>query len=182
MLVKNTTKVSRNKRLFLLGSENMLVYNDQKDYTLKYNEETYSMFIPEDNFWRKVNKIVNFNYIGEFLQEKYRSTTDKDKIEIIRLFKLLLLKTYYNLSEQELLKKAAENMTFRYFLDYDLLDIDLIDQSEIVQFSHETIAETDIKKLLEKALPNVFITIKEQTTMENTAIILLDEIKKWLEN
>lgn len=125
----------------------MLVYNDQKEYVLKRLEEVYSSFIPEDNFWRRVNKKVDFSFVEEFYGEKFLQ-------ESVRLFKSVMLETYYGISDEELIERVKTDMVFRYFLGYELTEIELLDGEMLENFKREIVVdgfEEKLGEIIEKA-------------------------------
>lgn len=65
---------------------------------------------------------------------------DKPLEEVIRLFKYLLLKAYNHLADIDLVEKTKTDITFRYFLDYDPLDMDLVDIATLQRFRRQEIS------------------------------------------
>lgn len=112
----------------------MLIYNEQKDFVNRRNEETYGMLIPEDNFWRQLNKHIDFSSVYGCLEE-YTKAENKTKTDIIRTFKCLLLKSYYNLAVYEVVEKAKTELTFRYFLECEPGEMDVLTEEDLKTFS-----------------------------------------------
>lgn len=170
----------------------MLIYNDQNAYVKKENERTYLSFIPEDNFWRKLNKMCDFNFIREFLK-KYSPIED----DHIKFFKCLLLKSYYKISTEDLLKKLDSDMTFKYFLGYDLTEIPSIEGSTIDSFANVSLGNhIEREEITEAIKASLKDSIKVQTidsfiipstysltsalTIEQFAMIFIEIIKEFI--
>ena len=41
--------------------------------------ELYDMLIPEDNFWRQLNDMIDFSFVVDLLKDKYSIVVDKRK-------------------------------------------------------------------------------------------------------
>lgn len=118
----------------------MLIYNDQNEFVNKRNEKTYLSLIPEDNVWVKLNKKVDFMAIGQCLKEHLPVVEEEPVEEVVRLFKYLLLKAYYHLADADVVLKTKTDITFRYFLDYDPLDMDLVDIKTLQRFRRQELS------------------------------------------
>ena len=75
--------------------------------------------------------------------------------DVIRMFKYLLLKSYFKLSDRNLIEKTMTDMLFKYFLGYDPEETKLIDPSLLTVFRRERLVDHDTKKtkrLIEKTV------------------------------
>lgn len=54
--------------------------------------------------------------------------------DVIRMFKYLLLKNYYKLSDRGLIERTETDMLFKYFLGYLPEETDLIDSRLLTVF------------------------------------------------
>ncbi|GAA0470568.1 hypothetical protein GCM10008935_28110 [Alkalibacillus silvisoli] len=88
------------------GSLNMSSYTD-----------LYEMIIPKDNFLRRLNDIVDFTFIMDELKENYCLDNGRKAIPPIQMFKYLLLKRIYDLSDVDVVERARYDMSFKYFLE-----------------------------------------------------------------
>ena len=61
----------------------------------------YDRIIPENHILRKFNELVDFDFIYEELEEKYCLTNGRIAISPILLFKYLILKVMYNMSDRK---------------------------------------------------------------------------------
>ncbi|ERN51127.1 IS1182 family transposase, partial [Alkalihalophilus marmarensis] len=77
----------------------------------------YDLVVPKDNMLRQMNELVDFSFIMEELQDKYCLTNGRNAISPIRMFKYLLLKTIFDLSDVDVVERSKYDMSFKYFLD-----------------------------------------------------------------
>lgn len=152
----------------------MLIYNDQDEFTTKRTQEFYKTLIPEDNFWRKVNKEINFEKLDEYLKTKYpiyKSVTE--------MFKILLYENHYNLRDNELFDRIETDMTLRCFLEMEPLEENFLDLEQLTNFKVEVITNEDINNL--HNITGVSMTSKENIkTIREYADALIEELKNQL--
>lgn len=79
--------------------------------------DIYDLVIPKDNFLRKINELVDFSFIYDELLDKYCLDNGRNAISPIRMFKYLLLKTIFDLSDIDVVERSKYDMSFKYFLD-----------------------------------------------------------------
>lgn len=91
----------------------------QKQQTMELSPyiEIYDLVVPEDNFLRKINELVDFSFVYNELEEKYCLTNGRNAIDPIRMFKYLLLKTIFDLSDVDIVERSKYDMSFKYFVD-----------------------------------------------------------------
>ena len=85
----------------------------------KYNE-LYDILIEPDNIWREIKEKVDFSFVYNKLKECYSSNLGRTSEDVIRMFKYLLLKSFYKISDRELIRRTKTDLEFKYFLDYDV--------------------------------------------------------------
>ena len=66
----------------------------------------YDLIIPKDNLLRQINELVDFSFILEELQSKYCLDNGRNAIPPVRMFKYLLLKAIYDLSDADLVERS----------------------------------------------------------------------------
>lgn len=71
----------------------------QKKLVLSPYMEIYELVIPKDNLLRQINELVDFSFIYDELLDKYCLDNGRNAIPPIRMFKYLLLKSIYDLSD-----------------------------------------------------------------------------------
>lgn len=159
----------------------MLKANNQLSFCLSSNASLYDILIKKDNFWRQLKDMVDFSFVYDELKEKYSSTMGRKAEDVIRMFKYLLLKNYYKLSDRGLIERTETDMLFKYFLDYLPEETELIDQSLLTVFRRERLSNKEneeetstnlmdklIAKTVEIALNEGLIEIKNKLIQDST--------------
>lgn len=62
----------------------------------------YDLLIPKTNLLRQLNELVDFSFVYNELRSKYSEDTGRSAISSIRMFKYLLLKTIYEVSDVDI--------------------------------------------------------------------------------
>ena len=142
----------------------------------KYNE-LYDVLIDKDNIWREINENVDFSFVLENLKDSYSSDMGRTAEDVVRMFKYLLLKSYYKISDKELIRRTKTDLEFKYFLGYDVEESNFIDPSLLTKFRRNRIksAETAddlLSKMLEitvkMALDAGVINLKTKIILDST--------------
>ena len=89
----------------------------QQKMILSPYTEIYELVVPKDNLLRKIKEIVDFDFIYDELVDKYCLDNGRNAVPPIRMFKYLLLKAIYNLSDVDVVERSKYDMSFKYFLD-----------------------------------------------------------------
>lgn len=79
--------------------------------------EIYELVVPKDNLLRQIKELVDFEFIYNELLDKYCLDNGRNAVPPIRMFKYLLLKAIYDLSDVDVVERSKYNMSFKYFLD-----------------------------------------------------------------
>ena len=135
----------------------MLSKTNQLSFGLSNHINLYEMLIEKDNFWRLLNELIDFSFVYEELKDKYSSTMGRKAEDVVRMFKYLLLKGYYKLSDRGLVERTKTDLLFKYFLDYVPEETNLIDPSLLTVFRRERLSnkeneETTSTSLLDKLI------------------------------
>ena len=88
---------------------------NQQSIILSPYMKIYDLVIPENNFLRKINELVDFSFVYEELKDKYCFDNGRNAIDPIRMFKYLLLKSIYDLSDVDIVERSKYDMAFKYF-------------------------------------------------------------------
>ena len=121
----------------------MLKMTNQLELNFSKHIELYDILITEDNFWRQLNDMIDFSFVVEMLKDKYSSTMGRTCEDVIRMFKYLLLKSYFKLSDRGLVERTMTDMLFKYFLGYNPEETKLIDSSLLTVFRRERLIDND---------------------------------------
>ena len=153
----------------------MLKQQNQLELNFSKYTELYDIVIRPDNFWKQLNDMVNFSFVYEELKDKYSSTMGRTCEDIIRMFKYLLLKSYFKLSDRGLVERTETDLLFKYFLGYDPEKIKLINPSLLTVFRRERLKDEEenlmdklINKTVEIALEKGLIEVKNKIIVDST--------------
>lgn len=78
--------------------------------------ELYDLVVPEDHILRRIHDLVDFSFIYEELESKYCLDNGREAKSPILLFKYLLLKYLYNLSDKGVVERSKYDLSFKFFL------------------------------------------------------------------
>ena len=68
--------------------------------------EIYDLVVPTDNLLRQIKELVEFTFIYDELIDKYCLENGRNAIPPIRMFKYLLLKSIYDLSDVDVVERS----------------------------------------------------------------------------
>lgn len=135
----------------------------------------YDVLIDKDNMWKKLNNMVDFSFIYDELKDKYSSTMGRTCEDIIRMFKYLLLKSFFKISDRGLVERTKTDLLFKYFLGYDPEETRLINPSLLTVFRRERLKDEGInlmdkliQKTVELALEKGLIEVKNKIIVDST--------------
>ena len=153
----------------------MLKQNSQLELNFSKYTELYNIVIKPDNFWKQLNDMIDFSFVYEELKDKYSSTMGRTCEDIIRMFKYLLLKSYFKLSDRGLVERTETDLLFKYFLGYDPEETKLINPSLLTVFRRERLKDEEenlmdklINKTVEIALEKGLIEVKNKLIVDST--------------
>lgn len=95
--------------------------------------ELYNLIIPQDNMLRQINELVDFSFVYEELKQNYCLDNGRNAIDPIRMFKYLLLKAIFELSDTDIIERSRYDMSFKYFL-HMAPEEPVIDPSSLTKF------------------------------------------------
>ena len=109
----------------------MLRYHEQ----LRLSEfaSLFDRLIPKDHLLRQFADLVDFRFVVDELQSKYCPDFGRVAEPPERLFKYLMLKCIYEMSDGDLVERSRYDMSFKYFLGYQPED-DVICKSLLAKF------------------------------------------------
>lgn len=119
----------------------------QQKLQLSTYSDLYSLIVPKDNLLRKINELIDFSFIYEELVTKYCSNNGRNAESPIRMFKYLLLKTIYDISDVDVVERSRFDMSFKYFLGMTPEE-DVINPSSLTKFRKLRLKDTDLLNLL----------------------------------
>lgn len=120
---------------------------NQQTMILSEYIELYDLVIPKDNILRKIKELVDFEFIIEELKSKYCLDNGRNAISPIRMFKYLVLKIIYELSDVDVVERSKYDLSFKYFLDMAPEDR-VIEPSSLTKFRKLRLQDINILDLL----------------------------------
>ena len=107
----------------------------------------YDLIVPKDNMLRKINELIDFSFIYDELLNKYCANNGRTAESPVRMFKYLLLKTIYTVSDVDVVERSRFDMSFKYFLEM-APEEDVINSSSLTKFRKLRLKDTDLLNLL----------------------------------
>ena len=90
----------------------------EQQQTISFSDYSslYDLIIPKDNLLRQITDLVDFSFVYQELQDKYCHDNGRTAESPIRMFKYLLLKVIYNISDEDARTghKTAHSSFFGY--------------------------------------------------------------------
>ncbi len=140
----------------------------QTKMNLSEFSKLYDILIPKDNELRQINELIDFEFVYEELKDKYSATMGRSAINPIVMFKYLLLKALYPVSDKGLVERAYTDMSYKYFLDLNPED-SVIDSSSLTKFRRQRLKDTNILDLL---ITKTVQIAKEKGLLKSKTIIV----------
>jgi hypothetical protein len=140
----------------------------QQSIILSPYMKIYDLVIPENNLLRKINQLVDFSFVYEELKDKYCFDNGRNAVDPIRMFKYLLLKSIYDLSDVDIVERSKYDMSFKYFLDM-APEENVIDPSSLTKFRKLRLKDVNLLDLLINKTVEIAI---EKEIIKSKAIIV----------
>lgn len=83
----------------------MMLLQQQKMQLSSYTE-LYDLVVPKENLLRKINELIDFSFIYEELLNKYCLNNGRNAESPVRMFKYLLLKSIYTVSDVDVVERS----------------------------------------------------------------------------
>ena len=109
--------------------------------------ELYDLVVPGDHILRKIHDLVDFSFIYEELESKYCLDNGREAKNPILLFKYLLLKYLYNLSDKGVVERSKYDLSFKFFLDLAPEEM-VISPSLLTKFRKQRLKDENLLDLL----------------------------------
>lgn len=119
----------------------------QQKLQLSTYTNLYDLIIPKDNLLRKINELIDFSFVYDELINKYCTNNGRNAESPIRMFKYLLLKTIYDISDVDVVERSRFDMSFKYFLEMTPEE-DVINSSSLTKFRKLRLKDMDLLNLL----------------------------------
>ena len=140
----------------------------QQELVLSEYSALYDIVVPQDNLLRRINGIVDFSFVYKELVDKYCPDNGRMAESPIRMFKYLLLKVIYDISDVDVVERSRYDMSFKYFLGM-APEEDVINPSSLCKFRKLRLKDMDLLNLLIKK--TVDIAIEKGIIKSRTIIV-----------
>lgn len=107
----------------------------------------YDLVVPKDNMLHQINELVDFTFIYEELESKYCLDNGRDAIDPVRMFKYLLLKAIFELSDADIVERSKYDLSFKYFLRMAPED-SVINSSSLTKFLKLRLTDINLLDML----------------------------------
>jgi IS5 family transposase len=128
----------------------------------------YDIVVPKDNVLRQINDLVDFSFVQEELENKYCLDNGRNAVPPIRMFKYLLLKSIFDLSDVDVVERSKYDMSLKYFLDMAPED-GVIDPSSLTKFRKLRLKDVN---LLDMLIQKTVAIALEKEIIKSSAIIV----------
>lgn len=128
----------------------------------------YDIVVPKDNMLRQINDLVDFSFVHAALQHKYCLNNGRNAVPPIRMFKYLLLRSIFDVSDVDVVERSKYDMSFKYFLDMAPED-EVINPSSLTKFRKLRLKDVDLLDILIQK--TVEIALKKEI-IKSSAIIV----------
>ena len=143
----------------------------EQQQTISFSDYSslYDLIIPKDNLLRQITDLVDFSFVYQELQDKYCHDNGRTAESPIRMFKYLLLKVIYDISDVDVVERTRYDMSFKYFLGLTPEETNLINPSSLTKFRRLRLKDMDLLDLLIKK--TVSIAIEAGVLKSKTVIV-----------
>lgn len=148
--------------------------SNQESFSLSPFMAIYDIVVPKDNMLRQINELVDFSFILEELKNKYCHDNGRNAVPPIRMFKYLLLKSIFNLSDVDVVERSKYDMSFKYFLDMAPED-SVINPSSLTKFRKLRLQDMSLLDML--IGKTVEVAIEKEIIKSKTIIVDATHIK-----
>ena len=142
--------------------------SQQQTIPLSIHSELYDLLIPKDHLLRQINDLIDFSFVYEELVSKYSSNNGRRAECPIRLFKYLLLKVIYDLSDVDIVMHSRYDLSYKYFLGM-VPEEDVIDPSTLTKFRKLRLKDVELLDML--IGKTVAIAIEKGIIKSNSIIV-----------
>lgn len=142
--------------------------SEQNELVLSPYSALYDLIVPKNNILRQLNELVDFSFVLDELKSKYCLDNGRKAISPIRMFKYLLLKSIYTLSDVDVVERSQFDLSFKYFLDM-APEEEVIHASSLTKFRRQRLIDGNLLDLLVEKTIEIAI---EQDVVKSSAIIV----------
>lgn len=136
---------------------------------LDQTHELYDQLVPTDNRLRRLNELSDFAFVFDELKENYCLDNGRHATSPVLLFKYLILKIIYKLSDEDVIERTRYDLSFKYFLGLHPLDIELIHPATLTKFRRKRLKDSE---LLNQLISESIQIAKKHKLIDSNRIII----------
>lgn len=121
--------------------------SQEQELILSESSSLYDIVVPQDNLLRRINTLIDFSFVYQELLDKYCPDNGRMAESPIRMFKYLLLKVIYDISDVDVVERSRYDLSFKYFLGM-APDDDFINPRSLYKFRKLRLKDMDLLNLL----------------------------------
>lgn len=107
----------------------------------------YNIVVPKTHFLRQLTELCDFSFIYDELEKNYHPDFGRKAYSPIMMFKYLLLKDIYKLSDVDVVERSLSDMAFKFFLGLAPED-SVIEPSSLTKFRKLRIKDNNLLDVL----------------------------------
>lgn len=92
--------------MYVSNTGGVFMVEQQQKLVLSPYTEIYELVVPKDNLLRQIKELIDFGFIYNELIDKYCLDNGRNAVPPIRMFKYLLLKSIYDLSDVDVEERS----------------------------------------------------------------------------
>ncbi|MFS0725016.1 IS1182 family transposase [Paenibacillus sp. 1P07SE] len=123
------------------------MFQNQPSFSFSPYTSLYDLIVPKDNMLRQLNEQVDFSFVYEELRANYCLDNGRHAIDPVRMFKYLLLKAIFDLSDVDIVERSRYDMSFKYFLQM-APEEPVIDPSSLTKFRKLRLKDLNLLDML----------------------------------
>jgi hypothetical protein len=123
--------------------------------------------VPKDNLLRQINELIDFSFVYDELKDNYCLDNGRNAIDSIRMFKYVLLKSIFELSDVDVVERQYD-MSFKCFLQMAPED-PVIEPSSLTKFTKLRLKDLNLLDML--ITKTVEISIEKEIVKSKAIIV-----------
>ena len=120
----------------------------QQTLNLSPYSQLYDLLVKKDNELRRIHDEIDLSFVYTELVKNYSEDNGRTAVDPIRMFRYLLLKVIFDLSDVSVVERSRTDLSFKYFLDMTPEETNLIDASSLSKFRKLRLKSLDLLNLL----------------------------------
>jgi len=134
----------------------------------EFSKLVYEKLVPEDHFFYKVNKLVDFSFVNDLCKDLYSKDMGRPAYPPEQIFRGAITQFYFDLSDRKIEQEITYNIVAKWFIGLEVED---------KSFDHTTISKFRTmlgKKSFDKIFYKILDEIKQAGCISEDDILLAD--------